>query len=116
MGLAVSLTGEGGVVRPPLVGLVAIKIGQPRFNVPRGDEDTDSLVPSALGDAGTAAGGVEIIEARTNSAIVTIDHYNERLIDMPAAVSSQFLGKLPPHELFRCAPRRRGFDHPDAPV
>ena len=116
MGLAVALVGEGGVVRPPLVHLNAIEVSQPRLDVPRRDEDANSLVPSALCDAGTAACGVELAETPTDSAIVAIDHHHERLIYVPAAVSLQFLGKVPPHELFRRAQPRRGFHHSDAPV
>ena len=116
VGLTVALADEGGVVRPPLVHLDAIEVGQPRLDVPGRDEDPYPLVPSALCDARTAARGVELTETHTNSAMVTVDHHHERLIDMPAAVSLQFLGKVPPHELFRRAQPRRGFHHSDAPV
>ena len=116
VGLAVALAGEGGIVRPSLVHLVAIEVGQPRLDVPGRDEDANSLVPSALGDADTAACCVELAETPTDSAIVTIDHHHKRLIYMPAAVSLQFLGKAPPHELFRRSQPRRGFHHADAPV
>ena len=114
--LAVALAGEGGIVRPPFIYLIAIEVGQPRLDVPGRDEDANSLVPSALCDAGTAARSVELVQARTNSAIVTIDHHHERLIDVSAAVCLQLCREVPPYELFCRAPLRRCFHHADASV
>ena len=116
MGLTVALADEDGVVRSPFVYLGTVKICQPGLDVPGRDEDTNPLVPSALFNADTAACAVEFTETRTNSAIVTIDHDHERLIDMPAAVCLQLCREVPPYELFCRAPLHWRFHNTDASI
>ena len=92
-------TWQSGIVVLRFVNGLAAKIGNPRFDVPRGYEYKNSLVARSDGTSLASALSVQLIHTSLNTSVVAVHHHNQRSRHASAPMFNEFSRKACPHVL-----------------
>ena len=92
-------TWQSGIVVLRFVNGLAAKIGNPRFDVPRGYEYKNSIVARSDGTSLASALSVQLIHTSLNTSVVAVHHHNQRSRHASAPMFNEFSRKACPHVL-----------------
>lgn len=101
MGLAITRTAQARIVTPLLINIRTFQIGEPRLDVPRGNDNGDSVILLPRFDALRLAGTVQLFQPAGNARAIAIHKNNEALRDSMAihSVGCQLSWKALANEL-----------------